>query len=153
MSRRQVGLQVSGHVHAGQSFPLHPAVWLVNSGRFAGLYKEKESYLYVSSGQSNWGPRTRLYTSPEATVIILRHAATFEAEGRTVDLSWRSETWWAVAGLLMLPAWAVSLVVTCMMERQQAAWWVVASAKKQAEEQEAGAGSAAAAAVFPAAGV
>ena len=103
-----VGLQVSGHVHAGrkspsnplplpmmhrppcvncqctaalgwpsltdcgvvaETFPLHPIVWAVQQGRFSGLYKEKDSFLYVSNGQSNWGPRVRLYSTPENTVL------------------------------------------------------------------------------------
>ena len=96
----------------GQTFPLHPGVWLVQRGRFSGLYKEKESFLYVSNGQSNWGPRVRLYSTPENTVLVLRHAETFAAEGAAVDLSWRRENWWAVLGLVLLPGWVVGMIVS-----------------------------------------
>ena len=81
-------------------------------GRFSGLYKEKESFLYVSNGQSNWGPRVRLYSTPENTVLVLRHAETFAAEGGAVDLSWRRENWWAVLGLVLLPGWVVGMIVS-----------------------------------------
>ena len=64
-----VGLQLSGHVHAGQCFPLHMGVWAAQRGRFSGLYREADSFLYVSNGQMNWGPRVRLYSSPENTVV------------------------------------------------------------------------------------
>ena len=81
-------------------------------GRFSGLYQEKESFLYVSNGQSNWGPRVRLYSTPENTVLVLRHAETFAAEGGAVDLSWRRENWWAVLGLVLLPGWVVGMIVS-----------------------------------------
>ncbi len=81
-------------------------------GRFSGLYQEKESFLYVSNGQSNWGPRVRLYSTPENTVLVLRHAETFAAEGGAVDLSWRRENWWAVLGLVLLPGWVVGMMVS-----------------------------------------
>jgi hypothetical protein len=102
-----VGLQLSGHVHAGQTFPLHPLVWIAQSGRFSGLYQEKDSFLYVTNGQSNWGPRVRLYSTPTSPVLTLRNAEAFKAAGGEVDLGWTRETWWAVLGLLILPIWVV----------------------------------------------
>ena len=93
-------------------------------GRFSGLYREKDSFLYVSNGQSNWGPRVRLYSRPENTLITLRNSELFALEGKEVDLSWRRENYWAVFGMFLIPSWVIGIIVVVVMERRQTAWWL-----------------------------
>jgi len=66
-------LQLSGHVHGGQIFPFHLAVWLAYP--FApGLHPLAEGgALYVSRGTGTWGPPVRLFAPAEVTVIDLVH--------------------------------------------------------------------------------
>jgi len=64
-----VDLQLSGHTHAGQLFPLdliNKAVWELNWGY---LRKAKTQY-YVSCGVGTWGPPVRTGSRPE--VVLLR---------------------------------------------------------------------------------
>lgn len=123
---RNVGLQISGHVHAGQSWPIHPINYLANQGRFSGLLQEDKSLLYVSNGQANWGPRLRLFSRPENTVLILRHSETFEAEGKVIDLSHTAETNMAIVGLVLLPLWILGhlYVFLVLKYAKHKAWWL-----------------------------
>ena len=43
---------------------------------FYGLYKEKNSYIYVSAGTRWWGPPMRLFSKSEIVKIILEKANT-----------------------------------------------------------------------------
>ena len=80
--------------------------------------------MYVSNGQSNWGPRVRLYSRPENTLITLRNSELFALEGKEVDLSWRRENYWAVFGMFLIPGWVIGSIVVVVMERRQTAWWL-----------------------------
>ena len=66
-----VDLQVSGHTHHGQLFPLN-----FITGRVYELsrgYKKKgKTHVYVSSGVGTWGPPVRLGNRPEIVNIKLR---------------------------------------------------------------------------------
>lgn len=66
-----IGLQLSGHTHGGQLFPI-----IFISRLFypltPGLHKQKESYLYVSRGVGTWGPPLRFGSQPELVLIKLR---------------------------------------------------------------------------------
>lgn len=63
-----VSLQLSGHTHGGQLFPLSLLVGL--RYRFvAGLYRRGQSYLYVSCGTGFWGPPMRLGAASEITLL------------------------------------------------------------------------------------
>ncbi len=66
-----VGLQLSGHTHGPQFFPMIPITWLLYP-RFRGLYQEEESFLYVSRGVGTGGPPMRLGSPPELVHIRLR---------------------------------------------------------------------------------
>ena len=66
-----VGLQLSGHTHAGQIWPWRYAVKL-QSPWVEGLYREGTLQLYVSPGTGYWGPPMRLGTQAEITEITLR---------------------------------------------------------------------------------
>jgi predicted MPP superfamily phosphohydrolase len=64
-----IGLQISGHTHAGQFFPF---TWLARSvfGRFTyGLQRYGGLQVYTSSGAGTWGPPMRVGTSPEIALL------------------------------------------------------------------------------------
>jgi hypothetical protein len=63
-------LMLAGHTHNGQIFPFNLFVKIKFKYSF-GLYRNKNSYLYVSSGSGCWGPRIRLGTSNEIVYIEL----------------------------------------------------------------------------------
>lgn len=111
--------------------PVSIGVWAVQRGRFSGLYREKDSFLYVSNGQSNWGPRVRLYSRPENTLITLRNSRLFALEGKEVDLSWRRENYWAIAGIILIPGWVIGSAVVHVMERRRTAWWLPQNSANQ----------------------
>jgi predicted MPP superfamily phosphohydrolase len=65
-----VDLQISGHTHGGQIFPMTELVGL----RFdytRGLYRSGESALYVSRGCGFWGPPARIGSPPELVQYVL----------------------------------------------------------------------------------
>jgi len=66
----KIDLQISGHTHHGQMWPLQAItkrVFLLSWG-----YKKiKESHFYVSSGAGSWGPRVRIGNHPEIVSIKL----------------------------------------------------------------------------------
>ena len=70
-------LQLSGHTHGGQTFPVNLFVSIANGGYLRGLYAEKNkkgefSYLYISDGTGLWaGMPARLGSSNEISVIKL----------------------------------------------------------------------------------
>lgn len=63
-------LMLSGHTHAGQMAPFH---WLVQLQFkfYKGLHQLNQSWLYVSSGAGNWGPRVRIGSNCELVAIQL----------------------------------------------------------------------------------
>jgi predicted MPP superfamily phosphohydrolase len=65
-----MGLQLSGHTHGGQLFPLTALVQL-RWPRFAGLYRHGAGQLYVSRGVGFWGPPLRVGSAPEIVKITL----------------------------------------------------------------------------------
>ncbi len=65
-----LGLQLSGHTHGGQLFPitlLVDATWRYS----AGLYPVGAGHVYVSRGTGFWGPPMRIGSPPEITSITL----------------------------------------------------------------------------------
>jgi len=69
--KQGMDLMLSGHTHNGQIFPF---TWLVRFRyRFlSGLYSINDMMIYVSSGTGTWGPKMRLGTSNEITLITIR---------------------------------------------------------------------------------
>lgn len=65
-----VDLMLSGHTHNGQIFPFNFVVRQQFS-RIRGLYREKDSHLYVSSGTGTWGPLMRLGSLNEISCFDL----------------------------------------------------------------------------------
>lgn len=66
-----VGLQLSGHSHGGQ---LYPIIFIsrIFYPRTPGLHQIGESKMYVSRGAGTWGPPMRLGSPPEIVHITLR---------------------------------------------------------------------------------
>lgn len=73
-ARHGVDLQLSGHTHGGQLWPLG---WLLRAGQpvVAGLRRFGQTFLYVSRGTGHSGPPMRLATPAEVTQVVLRHAS------------------------------------------------------------------------------
>ena len=63
-------LVISGHTHNGQIFPFNLLV-MSKFKNIYGLYEDKDSFLYVSSGVGCWGPRMRLGSQNEIVMISL----------------------------------------------------------------------------------
>ena len=64
-------LQLSGHVHKGQIFPLSIITGILYPVQEGLAYLSNNSYLYVSRGTGTWGPPIRVFAPPEVTVIEL----------------------------------------------------------------------------------
>lgn len=65
-----ISLQLSGHAHDGQIFPLN-YLWKLFYPKVYGLYDLNGTYLYISAGTGTWGPPMRLGSRSEITVIKL----------------------------------------------------------------------------------
>ncbi|HIA01457.1 MAG TPA: metallophosphoesterase [Myxococcales bacterium] len=66
------GLQLSGHTHGGQFFPIHLASRLAEP-YVSGLHRHNENtQIYVSCGTGFWGPPMRVMAPAEVTTIVLR---------------------------------------------------------------------------------
>ena len=62
------GWILAGHTHGGQFFPWTIVVRLVH--RYAmGIYAVGNSWVYVNAGTGSWGPRIRLGTTAEITLL------------------------------------------------------------------------------------
>jgi hypothetical protein len=66
-----INLQLSGHAHHGQLFPIQYISRLVYGKYYNGLHVEGDYTLYTSSGAGTWGPTMRTGNHPEIVVIRL----------------------------------------------------------------------------------
>ncbi|MGB9978997.1 metallophosphoesterase [Methanobacterium sp.] len=66
-----IDLQISGHTHRGQMFPLN-LIGKFFFPYFNGLYNYNETQLYVSPGTGTWGPPMRSGSKNEITLITLK---------------------------------------------------------------------------------
>jgi hypothetical protein len=69
-----VSLQLSGHTHKGQLFPIQFISRLVYGKFYNGLHSESDFTIYTSSGAGTWGPTMRTGNHPEIAVIHLESA-------------------------------------------------------------------------------
>jgi predicted MPP superfamily phosphohydrolase len=69
-----ISLQLSGHVHQGQIFPLQFVTRLIYGKYYHGLTSEGDFTIYTSSGTGAWGPTMRTGNHPEIVVIRLETA-------------------------------------------------------------------------------
>ncbi|CAM9681921.1 unnamed protein product [Scytosiphon promiscuus] len=100
-----VGLQLSGHTHGGQVFPYHVLAYL-NQGYVSGLHKKDDTFIYVSEGAVGWGPRMRLLSTTEYTLVVLRSPAIFSGADTSKTESSRAT---GAAGVLLLLTFAYCL--------------------------------------------
>ncbi|MGD9807099.1 MAG: metallophosphoesterase [Deferribacterales bacterium] len=63
-------LQLSGHTHGGQYFPWTMVIYLFHEF-VKGLYKVKDTNVYVSQGTCYWGPPLRIGAESEITLLVL----------------------------------------------------------------------------------
>jgi predicted MPP superfamily phosphohydrolase len=66
-----ISLQLSGHVHQGQIFPLQFITRLLFGKYYHGLHTEGDFTIYTSSGTGLWGPTMRTGNHPEIAVFKL----------------------------------------------------------------------------------
>ncbi|MCR4396447.1 MAG: metallophosphoesterase [Candidatus Saccharicenans sp.] len=64
-----VDIQLSGHTHAGQLFPLDIINRLVYEKNW-GYLKKGQTHIYVSSGSGTWGPAVR--TGSRSEIVLLK---------------------------------------------------------------------------------
>lgn len=69
-ARQGIDVQLSGHLHGGQFFPLTFLLGWVEPF-VAGLYRVRELWLYVNRGAGYWGPPNRLGARQELTLLQL----------------------------------------------------------------------------------
>lgn len=65
-----VDLQLSGHTHGGQMWPVTYVAAATNP-TVAGLQRYGDTQLYVTRGAGTWGPPVRLGAPPDVTVVEL----------------------------------------------------------------------------------
>jgi len=68
-NKKGIALQLSGHTHKGQIFPINFITGLVYHGYDYGFKKFKDLQIYTSSGVGTWGPPMRVGNIPEIVVI------------------------------------------------------------------------------------
>lgn len=66
-----INLELSGHTHNGQIFPMNILVKIIYKGYSYGLYKKDNYNLFVSAGTGTWGPPLRLGHHSEIVLITL----------------------------------------------------------------------------------
>jgi hypothetical protein len=66
-----INLQLSGHTHHGQIFPIQLISRLIYQKYYNGLHVEGDYTIYTSSGAGVWGPTMRTGNHPEIAVIHL----------------------------------------------------------------------------------
>jgi len=66
-----VDLQLSGHTHVGQIFPINLITGYLYELDW-GLLKKGSYHLIVSSGYGTWGPPLRVGNNPEVVSIIIK---------------------------------------------------------------------------------
>jgi predicted MPP superfamily phosphohydrolase len=67
-----ISLQLSGHTHNGQFWPMKIFTHLIYKGYDYGLHRIGDYYLYTTSGVGTWGPPMRIGSTPEIAIITLR---------------------------------------------------------------------------------
>ncbi|CAM9454705.1 unnamed protein product [Discosporangium mesarthrocarpum] len=101
-----VDLQLSAHTHGGQVFPGQILVW-IDQGYIAGLHKRYDTYLYVTEGTVGWGPRMRLMSQTEYTLVILRSPEA--STGSAIRISGPKQV--AIGGLVLICLTGIYILV------------------------------------------
>ena len=67
-----IDVQLSGHTHGGQFFPISVLTVHLYNGYGKGLHRDGDFSLFVSTGLGTWGPPLRTFVPPEIAVISLK---------------------------------------------------------------------------------
>jgi predicted MPP superfamily phosphohydrolase len=67
----KIDLQLSGHTHNGQMFPLNFITKLIYEVSW-GYLKKEDTHFYVSSGVGSWGPPVKLASDAEIVNIKIK---------------------------------------------------------------------------------
>ncbi len=70
--RYQVSLQLAGHTHNGQMWPMKIFTSLVYKGFDYGLHRMGDYTIYTSSGAGTWGPPMRIGSTAEVVIITIQ---------------------------------------------------------------------------------
>jgi len=74
-----IDVQLSGHTHGGQLFPVSLITHFIYKGYEKGLHRDGGFSLFVSTGLGTWGPPVRIFVRPEIAVIHLEETS-YEAK-------------------------------------------------------------------------
>jgi len=70
IQNHKIDLQLSGHTHGGQIYPFHFFIKLFQP-YFSGIYKYKNTLLYVTNGLGYWGIKIRYKAASEIAIITI----------------------------------------------------------------------------------
>ncbi|HYA48670.1 MAG TPA: metallophosphoesterase, partial [Burkholderiales bacterium] len=79
--RAGIDLQLSGHTHAGQLFPLNIINKFIYEKNWGYLVKGRTQY-YISCGVGTWGPPVRTGSIPEVVLIRMSFGPRLPAQGK-----------------------------------------------------------------------
>jgi uncharacterized protein len=66
-----ISLQLSGHTHNGQMWPMKIFTHLIYKGYDYGLHQIGDYSIYTTSGVGTWGPPLRIGSTPEVAIITI----------------------------------------------------------------------------------
>ena len=67
-----VSLQLSGHTHNGQMWPMKIFTHLIFKEYDHGLHQIGDFFIYTTSGAGTWGPPMRIGSTPEIVIITVQ---------------------------------------------------------------------------------
>jgi uncharacterized protein len=70
--RYKVSLQLSGHTHNGQIWPMKIFTALIYKGFHFGLHQMGDYSIYTTSGAGTWGPPMRIGSTAEVVIITIQ---------------------------------------------------------------------------------
>lgn len=69
--KNKVDLQISGHTHNGQFFPINLIVKLIYEFPY-GYHKKQNTQFFISTGVGTWGPPIRIMAPPEIVLLKVK---------------------------------------------------------------------------------
>lgn len=69
--KNKVDIQLSGHTHKGQFFPINLIVKLIYEFP-NGYYRKENTHFFVSTGAGTWGPPIRIMAPPEVVLLKIK---------------------------------------------------------------------------------
>jgi predicted MPP superfamily phosphohydrolase len=70
--RFNVSLQLAGHTHNGQMWPMKIFTSLVYKGFNYGLHQMGDYAIYITSGSGTWGPPMRIGSTAEVVIVTIQ---------------------------------------------------------------------------------